>query len=70
MLLVLATVGAYVLGKFRDNTDNDRLSANELLTNFQDLHQQGDINASEYRTIKTALGVKLREELEDTEKKG
>ena len=70
MLLVLIVVGWYVVGRFRDNADDDRLTANELLTNFQELHHQGDINDAEYRTIKTALGAKLREELEDSESKG
>jgi hypothetical protein len=69
VLLVIGAIGAYVVGKFRDNADDDRLSANELLTNFQDLHHQGDIDATEYRTIKTALGAKLQEELEDRESK-
>ncbi len=70
VLLVLVTVGWYLVGRFRDNDDDDRLTANELLTNFKELHHQGDIDESEYRTIKTALGAKLQKELEDTENKG
>jgi uncharacterized membrane protein len=70
VLLVLMTVGWFLVGRFRDNADDDRLTANELLTNFEELHHQGDINDSEYRTIKTALGAKLRQELEDSENKG
>ena len=70
VLLILVTVGWYLLGRFRDNADDDRLTANELLTNFQELHHQGDINDVEYRTINTALGAKLRQELEDSESKG
>ena len=70
VLLVLMAVGWYVVGRFRDNDDDDRLTANELLTNFQELHHQGDINDAEYRTIKTALGAKLQRELEDAESKG
>ena len=70
VLLILMTVAWYVVGRFRDNADDDRLTANELLTNFKELHHQGDINDAEYRTIKTALGAKLRRELEDSESKG
>jgi uncharacterized membrane protein len=70
VLMVLMAVGWHVVGRFRDNADDDRLTANELLTNFKELHHQGDINDAEYRTIKTALGAKLREELEDSESKG
>ncbi len=70
VLLVLLTIGWYVVGRFRDNADDDRLTANELLTNFQELHHQGDIDESEYRTIKTALGAKLRKEIEDSDNDG
>lgn len=70
VLVVLVTIGWYLVGRFRDNADDDRLTANELLTNFQDLHHQGDIDDKEYRTIKTVLGEKLQEELKDTENKG
>ena len=70
VLLVLVAVAWYVVGRFRDHAVDDRLTANELLTNFKELHQQGDINDAEYRTIKTALGAKLRQELEDSESKG
>jgi hypothetical protein len=70
VLVVLMTVGWYLVGRFRDNADDDRLTANELLTNFQDLHHRGDIDDAEYRTIKTVLGTKLRKELKDTDNKG
>ncbi|MEO8497520.1 MAG: hypothetical protein ABI614_20825 [Planctomycetota bacterium] len=58
------------MGRFRDNAADDRLTANELLTNFEEMHHQGDIDDAEYRTIKTALGAKLRKELEDSESEG
>ena len=63
-LLVLMTLGYYIVLRFRDRTDEDQLKANELLTNFREIHQQGDINDTEYRTIKTTLGAKLQDELE------
>ena len=70
VLVILMTIGWYVVGRFRDNAADDRLTANELLTNFQDLHHQGDIDDKEYRTIKTVLGEKLQQELKDRESKG
>ncbi len=63
-LLVLMTIGYYIVLRFRDRTDEDQLTANELLTNFREIHQQGDINDTEYRTIKTTLGEQLQEELD------
>jgi hypothetical protein len=69
-LLVVSLIGVYVVGRFRDRKDDDRLSANDLLTNFRDLHLQGDIEDSEFRDIKTVLGTKLQQELKDTEERG
>lgn len=68
--MILMAVGWYLVGRFRDSSDEDQLTANELLTNFQDLHHQGDIDDKEYRNIKTALGAKLQEESKDTESEG
>lgn len=62
ILAVLSVVGWYVVAKFRDSTGDDGLSASELLSNFREIHQQGDIDESEYRKIKTALGAKLQQE--------
>ena len=66
--MVIAAI--YVLGRFRDRTDYTRQSANEMLTNFRDLHHQGDIDDSEFRTIKTVLGTKIQEELKDKDNEG
>ena len=62
-LAVLVAIGGFVVGRLRGRADNERLTANELLSNFRDLHDQGDINAAEFRNIKTVLGVKLQQEL-------
>lgn len=70
VLLILVVLGWYVAGRFRDRIEDNQPSANELLTNFRDLHHRGDINDSEFRTIKTVLGAKLQEELKDTDGKG
>lgn len=69
-LLVLTAVGIYVAGRFRGRNDEGHATANELLTNFRELHHQGDINDAEFRTIKNVLGVKLQRELKGTERKG
>jgi uncharacterized membrane protein len=68
-LLVLTAVSIYVVGKFRGRTDKSGATANELLTNFRELHHQGDINDAEFRTIKNVLGVRLQRELKSTERK-
>jgi hypothetical protein len=62
-LAVLVAIGGFVVGRLRGRSDDERLTANDLLTNFRELHDQGDIDAAEFRNIKTVLGVKLQQEL-------
>jgi hypothetical protein len=63
VLAILVVIGGYTVGRFRGRADDVRLSANDLLTNFRDLHHRGDIADTEFRNIKTVLGVKLQQEL-------
>lgn len=70
VLAVLIAIGGFVVGRFRGRSDDVRLTANELLANFRDLHDQGDIDAAEFRNIKTVLGVKLQGELNVLDGKG
>ena len=70
VLSIIVIMGLYVVGRYRDRTDDDQPSANELLTNFREMHQEGDISDAEYRTIKTVLGARFQEELRDSGEKG
>ena len=67
VLLIILAVAYYLLRRFRDRIDDDRQTASELLTNFREMRHEGDISEKEFRTIKTVLGQKLQEELEDPE---
>ncbi len=67
VLLVMLAVGYYVMRRFRDRSDDDRQTASDLLTNFREMRQEGDISEMEFRTIKTVLGRKLQDELKDAE---
>lgn len=67
VLLVMLVVAYYALRRFRDRIDDDRQTASDLLTNFREMHQEGDISEMEFRTIKTVLGRKLQEELKDAD---
>jgi len=67
VLLVMLVVAYYALRRFRDRIDDDRQKASDLLTNFREMHQEGDISEMEFRTIKTVLGRKLQEELKDAD---
>ena len=70
ILLLIVAVSWYLMGSFRGRDDEDQLTANRLLTNFRDLHHQGDINDSEFRTIKTVLGAQLQQESSDADDEG
>ena len=69
-LTVLTVVGYYVARRFRDRTGDDQPTANDLLTNYREMHREGDISDVEYRTIKTVLGARLQQELKDSGEKG
>ena len=68
--LVLSVAGWYFVGIFRDRDGDDQPTASKLLTNFREMHLEGDINDSEFRTIKTVLGERLDEELSEEEDTG
>ena len=70
VLAVLVAIGGYIVGRLRDRSDDERLTANELLSNFREMHDQGDIDPAEFRNIKTVLGVKLQRELNVSVKGG
>ena len=60
VLVILSSVGFYALRKLRERIDNDQEATSDLLSNFRELHHQGDLSDAEFRTIKTALGAKLQ----------
>ena len=67
VLLIMMAIGYYGLRRFRDRIDDDRQTASDLLTNFREIHHEGDISDMEFRTIKTVLGQKLQQEMKDAE---
>ena len=58
----LIVVAVYAVGKFRGGAEEERLGASELLSNFRELHSEGDLSDEEFRTIKTLLSGKLQRE--------
>jgi len=69
-LAILVVVGVYVINVFRGGTDNDTPQASELISNFSDLHSQGELSDEEFRTIKSMLAERMQAELKDTGGKG
>ncbi len=70
LLVIIIILGVLVVARFRNFNDDDQPTASELLTNFQELHDEGDISEAEFRKLKTVLSDKLRHELNDTGETG
>ena len=72
VLIVLCLVGVFVVKRFRDRADSDGPSPSDLLSEFRELREDGDITPQEFRQIKAVLGTKLQQSLgsKDTEGDG
>jgi uncharacterized membrane protein len=66
----LVAVGVYVIIKVRGQNEEAVPSASDLLTNFRELHGQGELSDEEYRTIKAVLAEKLQDEIADGGQQG
>jgi uncharacterized membrane protein len=69
-LAILIAVGAYLAKKTRPTSDNQHPEASELLSNFREMHSEGQLSDEEYRTIKTALANRLKQELNNNGETG
>lgn len=66
----LLAVGVYLVGKVRPTGTPAALSASELLANFRELYEQGELTDAEFRTIKSKLQDRLQQELKDSGQAG
>ncbi len=65
---VLVAVGVYVIGRVRADVNQSEPKSSEWLSNFREMHAQGELDDEEYRTIKAVLSERLQHELNDAEK--
>ncbi|MFM8251882.1 MAG: hypothetical protein ACKOBW_09835 [Planctomycetota bacterium] len=70
VLVILIVIGRFIVLRFRDRAVSTDEASSDLLSNFREWAQQGDINEAEYRTIKTMLGSRLQAESGDAVKSG
>ena len=70
MLIGLVIVGVLIVQRFRGSAAQKGSSANELITNFQEMRSRGDISDADYRRIRSVLGAELHGELKDGKDKG
>lgn len=58
VLLALCTGAYFLLAKLRESNNNTQPVTEELLKNFEEMRQEGDISDLEYRNIRSVLGEK------------
>ncbi len=66
MLAMLIAVGFYLVAKVRATVTDEPAGASEMLSKFRDMHVQGELDDQEFRTIRSRLANRLRQELKDT----
>ena len=65
-IAVVVAVGVYVIAKVRSEWIENKPETSELITNFRQLRDSGELSDKEYRTIKGMLADKLSRELKDS----
>lgn len=65
-IAMLVVIGVYIVAKVRAEMIDSKPQTSELLTNFYQLREQGELTDAEYRTIKGKLADKLQGELNDS----
>ena len=69
-LIAAIAIGIYVIGKVRAVVHSEPAETSEILSNFDEMHDQGVLSDAEYRTIKSMLVERLQTELKDTAESG
>lgn len=70
VVAIAVTLGVYVIGRVRKSSREGPPTASDLLTNFRDLHSQGELSDEEFRTIKSMLAERMQQELTENNRKG
>jgi uncharacterized membrane protein len=66
----LVAVGIYVVMKVRQTLSENEAKTHELISDFRELHSQGELSDEEYRTIKATLAARLQQEIKGKGKEG
>jgi uncharacterized membrane protein len=70
VLLVMIVLAVAVVRRLRDSIRSDKAGEADLLTNFQEMRREGDINDAEFRNIRAVLGSKRPGEVRNGKDKG
>ncbi|HEV7280015.1 MAG TPA: hypothetical protein VGN57_07355 [Pirellulaceae bacterium] len=63
VLAILALIAWWFIKGMREEMQDEGPSAGDLLDQFRDLRDQGELSPEEFKKIKTRLGGQLREEV-------
>ncbi len=69
-IFVMTAIGFAIVRRYRGSAAEDRQYSSKMMSNFRELHSEGGLSDSEFRTIKTALAERLQEELKDNGETG
>jgi hypothetical protein len=70
VLLFVCALGIYLVQRLRDGGEPQAPSANDLLTGFREMQDEGELSTDEFRQIKTVLGRKLQSAPESGDSEG
>ena len=63
-------VAIYVIGRVRALPAQQEPTSSDLISNFRELHSEGELTDEEFREIKTNLAARLQNELKDNDETG
>jgi uncharacterized membrane protein len=55
VVLFVCWLGFLLVARLRDFSKQDRLQSPDLLTNFKEMHLEGDISEAEFRRIRAVM---------------
>jgi hypothetical protein len=61
--VVLLALGVFIIRRFPKSGEHDKLATSDMMDAFRDLHARGQLSDDEYRSIKTKLASRLKDEL-------
>jgi len=68
-LAILTAIGIYLVRRFRDDTEEAETSS-AVLSKFRESRHRGELNETEFRTIKTILAKRMQAELKRKDESG
>lgn len=69
VVAVMCAIAWYVIGKIREKVHESGPTPSDFMTNFRELHAQGELTDEEFRTIKAKLASGLQQQLKSPEER-